>query len=98
MVFAVTTFLALAAMSVGAHRALPAAEKLPMQWAVDGRVTWYAPRALALTFLPVLSIVTLVAVSLWAGEEDIHIGLWVASVSFVLGHALYLWLTWRHLR
>jgi hypothetical protein len=98
MVFAVTTFLVLAAMSLGAHRVLPDVEKLPMQWAVDGRVTWYAPRALALTFLPALAIVTLTVVSRLAGDEDIRIGLWVASVSFVLGHALYLWLTWRHLK
>jgi hypothetical protein len=30
--------------------------RLPMQWRLNGEVTWYAPRRVALAFIPTLSI------------------------------------------
>jgi len=33
--------------------------RLPMQWTFGGRVTWTAPRRIALAFIPVLAIVVL---------------------------------------
>lgn len=34
-------------------------ERLPMQWGLDGRPTWRAPRTIALFFTPVLAAVSL---------------------------------------
>lgn len=31
-------------------------KRLPMQWRLDGEVTWYAPRQIALAFIPALAI------------------------------------------
>lgn len=29
----------------------------PMQWGLDGKPTWYAPRILSLSFIPILAII-----------------------------------------
>lgn len=34
-------------------------DRLPMQWGLDGRPTWRAPRAIAVSFTPVLAAVSL---------------------------------------
>lgn len=46
-------------MAAGANRRFRAQRSLPMQWWLDGRVTWSAPRAVALAFIPVLAILLL---------------------------------------
>jgi len=54
--------------------------RLPMQWWLNGEVTWYAPRRIALAFIPTLAIIVFalyVALSLTtkprAGDEKLVI-------------------------
>jgi len=44
----------LAGLSVWANARFQKHERLPMQWSLAGTVNWMAPRALALTLIPVL--------------------------------------------
>lgn len=73
-------------------------QRLPMQWWLNGEVTWYAPRRIALAFIPTLAIIVLasyVALSLTtkprAGDEQL-----VIPAMFFMGFLL-LGIQWLHL-
>ena len=60
-----TAFLgagALWAISWRFRRRLPA--RVPMQWSLTGRPTWYARRGIALAFTPVLGTLVLIAMAI----------------------------------
>lgn len=59
LVVVVVTVLALACMSLAANHWLQGQARLPMQWGMDGKPTWYAPRGIALAFIPVLGLIVL---------------------------------------
>ena len=49
-------YIALSAwLGLRADRRFSRHPRLPMQWSLDGRPTWYAPRRLALIAFPILS-------------------------------------------
>ena len=72
--------------------------RLPMQWWLNGEVTWYAPRRVALAFIPTVSIIVLalyVALSRTtkprAGDEHL-----VIPAMLFMGF-LFLAIQWLHL-
>lgn len=103
LVAAVVAVALLAAMSVRADRVFRAERRLPMQWGLDGRATWSAPRKVALAFTPVLAAACLAAiVALTAfkaprpGQEDLVVPVTILTAMIFVGvHALHLWLMWR---
>jgi hypothetical protein len=93
-------------MSVRTNRRFRHVEPLPMQWLLDGSVTWTAPRLVALAFTPVLAVIVLAA-TVWLmttltprpGQEDFATPtlIFVALV-FVGAHAFHLSLIQKSLR
>lgn len=80
--------------------------RLPMQWFLDGRVTWTAPRRFALAFIPGLAIPIIwatVALTIFVsprpGQEgfEIPVTLFMGGI-FVAVHFLHLWLIDKHLK
>lgn len=80
--------------------------RIPMQWSLSGRVTWYAPRLIALTFLPALTAGVLgtfcllsVAVRPRPGQQGAEIPIFVGiGVMLIAIQLLHLWLAERTLR
>jgi hypothetical protein len=62
-VIAATGVLILALMSVFANRRFSDRDRLPMQWSLDRKVNWSAPRPVALAFTPILAAVVLAFVA-----------------------------------
>ncbi|MBY5972708.1 hypothetical protein KUV28_10145 [Ferrimonas balearica] len=87
--------LALIGLSAGAYLQLPRAGHLPMQWGLDGRPTWSAPRGLALCLTPLLAggVALLFHLVADAGPAAIALILGV----FTAAHVLHLVLVRRHL-
>lgn len=56
---AVIAICVLATMWARANRSFSGSARLPMQWFLNGSVTWTAPRMVALAFIPVLGAVVL---------------------------------------
>jgi hypothetical protein len=50
--------LILSGLALQANTRLRSEVRLPMQWWLDGEVTWSAPRHIALAFIPALALVT----------------------------------------
>lgn len=72
-------------------------ERLPMQFLGEGAVGWSAPRPIALSFTPVLSMLVM-----WAGVEWVTMSaeqsvaaMWIMALSFIGCHAFHLWLISR---
>ena len=93
---------ALAAMSIRAGRGVPQGQGLPMQWGLDGRPNWFAPRNLALAFTPVLAALVLIPTALLSlkgvSGQDGRLFLGVLTgmgLVWVGVHALYLHLVQR---
>lgn len=99
----VITMAVLTGMSLHANRRFQADTRLPMQWWLDGQVTWTAPRTVALAFTPVLAAVCLGAmVALTAigrtkpGQEHLVVPVNVLGGFVFVGiHVLHLWLMRR---
>lgn len=74
--------------------------RLPMQWWLDGQVTWSAPRRLALAFVPSLSLLMLGGFGVLLanaqprpGQENMVLPAYVALGLISLGaQILHLWL------
>ena len=103
---AILAICVLALMSAQANRRFEGKDRLPMQWFLDGSVTWTAPRAVALAFIPTLASVVLaatVALTIFAkarpGQEgfEVPVTMFVALV-FIGAYALHLWLIAKTLR
>ncbi|USQ94811.1 hypothetical protein [Caulobacter sp. RL271] len=95
-IVAIVTLGLLTAMSLRANRRFKRERQLPMQWWLDGSVTWTAPRPVALAFMPVLAAVCL-APALFLkpkpGQEHLAIPVVILTALVILGvHALHLWL------
>lgn len=97
MIYAVCAFgiLAIIMSSVVAGRKLPTAARLPMQWGLNGKPTWSAPRTAALTFTPVLAIIVTGFVFCVAGTATYIAA--IVVIAFFAAHLLHLWLVYRHL-
>ena len=95
----------LAVMSAWAARTMSADLRLPMQWGLDRRPTWRAPRNLALSFTPVLAALTLIPTALASllgplegADVRLYFGVLTGmGLAWVSAHALHLWLVarWR---
>lgn len=95
----------LLALSVRADFQFRNEARLPMQWLLDGTVTWYAPRRLALAFTPVLTAVVLaftVAIPFFSQPRPgqgwllIPVILIVASISISI-HVFHVWMIKKQL-
>ncbi|MBI1200243.1 MAG: hypothetical protein GC203_20485 [Phenylobacterium sp.] len=93
---AMMTLALLTAMSLRANRRFKEERRLPMQWWLDGSVTWTAPRPVALAFMPVLAAACLapfIFLKPKAGQEHLVIPVIMFAALVLLGvHALHLWL------
>jgi len=95
---AMMTLLSRRAMPRLAHR-----DRLPMQWGLDGRPTWYAPRLVALFFAPALATLCLaIPLTLLAllpadipqaddGRRTLLLIVAVMGFTWIAAHAGYLW-------
>lgn len=101
-----TAMVVLVAMSRLADSHFRQEDRLPMQWLLDGTVTWTAPRRVALAFTPVLAacVLTVIAglplfLEPRAGQEwmEVPVILGVALL-FVGIHALHLFMIGKTLR
>ncbi len=80
--------------------------RLPMQWSMSGSVNWSAPRAVALSFTPMLAMgvlmlfnITVMTGQVRPGQEDLALPVLVALGALLIGvHLLHLWLMHRTLR
>jgi hypothetical protein len=100
---AMVAITALISMSRWANRRFEHLVRLPMQWSLDGKANWTAPRRLALAFTPALGGVVLLLIAglttvtrLREGQEgyELPVVLLVAT-TFVAIHGLHLWLVDR---
>lgn len=109
MVIGIVSVVFIVVICILAYRAnarFRSAARLPMQWSLTGKVTWSAPRHLALAFMPALAVALLGFVTVMAmnvpprpGQEHL-----ILPVSLVMGAALvvaqlfHFWLIERTLR
>lgn len=84
-------------MSARADRRLRDRARLPMQWSLQGKVNWTAPRRIALAFTPMLAALVLSAMALGLGDDPAGRAwpLGTVALGFVGAHALHLWLIGR---
>jgi len=102
-VVAIVAVVLLIAMSLRADRHFRTERRLPMQWWLDGSVTWTAPRVVALAFTPILSAICLAAIAALAtflepraGQEHLVLPASILAALVFLGvHAFHLWLIQR---
>lgn len=103
---AILAICVLVVMAVRANLRFESKDRLPMQWLLDGSVTWTAPRAVALAFIPTLAAIVLattVALTIFAkarpGQEgfEVPVTMFVALV-FIGAYALHLRLIAKTLR
>lgn len=103
---ALAAIVLLAAMSLRANRRFRTERRLPMQWLLDGSVTWTAPRHVALAFTPGLAAVALGGVAAATtfltprpGQEHLVVPANILiALTFVGAHALHLRLIQRSLQ
>jgi len=83
-------------LSGAAFIASPSGVRLPMQWGLNGRPTWRAPRLMAVLFAPALATAILLITSSFAANAH-----WVAmsvAAIFVVVHAGHLYFALRDVR
>lgn len=88
----------LAAMCFRANRRFSGSIRLPMQWFLNGSVTWTAPRSVALAFIPVLGAIVLaltaastIFLQARQGQEWLAVPVEIiVALVFVSAYALYL--------
>lgn len=54
--------MCLVVISVGIGRTIPAEARLPMQWGIGGKPTWYGGRGLAVWIMPLVALVVIATV------------------------------------
>jgi hypothetical protein len=85
-------WLVIAGHSLVIWQSNKSAEGIPMQWGVDGKPTWYAPPAIAMAFLPILSGVILAfAYTKSASVKDRNARLITFALVCLAVHALFSW-------
>lgn len=90
------TVTVLVLVSLSAGRQLRHLAELPMQWGLDGKPTWSAPRYVALAFTPAVGSLIMLAIAL---KGSISLGaVCVVAASFIAAHILHLTLIARRSR
>lgn len=106
IVIGILALAVMALMSWRANRRLRSQATLPMQFFLDGTVTWSAPRRLALMFTPGLAACALaftIAIGVFLqprpGQEHLAlpVTLFIAAL-FCAAHALHLWMIGKSLQ
>lgn len=100
IVTAILFCLALAGVALRANTRLRGERRLPMQWWLNGEVTWSAPRAMALAFIPALALCLFATLSIpfagmppRRGQEDMLFPTVVGiGLAILAAQALHLWL------
>ena len=89
-------FVVLCGLACWANGRLRDQDRLPMQWWINGDVTWSAPRPVALGFMPALALAvfaSLVFLPARPGQEGIVLPMTVAAGAvFIAVQLLHLWL------
>lgn len=85
-------WLIIAGSSLVVWQAKRSAEAIPMHWGLDGTPTWYAPPAVALAFLPIISGAILALMYVKSDSiKDRDGRIMVSSVVFLCIHLFFLW-------
>ncbi|MCE8007910.1 hypothetical protein [Aestuariivita sp.] len=95
MILTAITLLVLVALSLAADSRFRAYDLLPMQFGPTGGVGWSAPRALALSFMPVLSALMMIPAVFLTDDPSV---IPIMAIGCLVGHLLHLGLIARHLR
>ncbi len=98
--------LIMSGLAILANTRLRSEDRLPMQWWLDGEVTWSAPRHIALAFTPALALVIFATLSFLSssmsprtGQEDMVLpGFIGIGITFVLAQLFHFWLIQKTLR
>lgn len=98
--------LVLCGIALRANASFRDEDRLPMQWGLDGEVTWSAPRRIALAFIPAFSILTLLGLTVLLssarprpGQEGLVIPSLIAVGMIFLGAQLFhLWMVAKTVR
>ncbi|GGE93404.1 hypothetical protein [Sphingomonas prati] len=98
--------LVLCGVALRAEARFRSEDRLPMQWWLDGEVTWSAPRWMALAFIPALSILMLVGVGVLLsntrprlGQEGMVIPSFIAlGTTLLAAQFFHLWMVAKTVR
>ena len=95
---AAATAACLIGLSFAANVHLGGLDRLPMQWGVDGRPNWFAPRWIALSFGPGIGIVAMATVLVrYRYDSDgtqAFRALLPVSAIVISAHAFHLYMLW----
>ncbi len=106
LILAVVIALVMIGLSVRANSRFGDEKRLPMQWSISGSVNWTAPRVVALSFTPVLTIGILIFFVIGSmtmnprpGQEGAVVPTLLAMGGvFIAAHVFHLWLIDKTLR
>lgn len=89
----VLTIAVMSVISAVVLSKLPPGSKIPMQWDLSGRPTWYAPKYVGVWFSPMLAVL-IIGVTNYAAStvQTVKPGIFVImSLSFIVFHAIHMW-------
>jgi hypothetical protein len=89
------TFAAMLAISGIAWMIFPKGARVPMQWGLDGKPTWTAPKPIGVLFSPILSLLVLSFASASDPQKVTSILPMIAG-AFLVAHVLHLALAQWH--
>lgn len=106
VIIAVLFALALCGLARSANARFRLEDRLPMQWWLDGNVTWSAPRLVALAFIPALAFCVLLSFVVLSlnmqprpGQEGMVVPTLIGiGALFVLIQLLHFWMIDKTLR
>lgn len=92
------TFAAMLAISGIAYLLFPAGARVPMQWGLDGKPTWTAPKLIGVLFSPILSLLVLSGATFASASnlQKVAAILPIISGVFLVVHVLHLALAQWH--
>ena len=93
-------------LAIWANKRLRSEAQLPMQWWLGGEVTWYAPRPIALAFVPALGVLVfagLTVISFYTrprpGQEWMEVpSLFAIGVIVLAVQVFHLWMVEKTVR
>jgi hypothetical protein len=93
-------FAAMLAMSGIAYLIFPKGGRVPMQWGLTGRPTWYAPKGGAVLFVPIISlaVMSLAFIPLFSDSDRQKVAAALPGIAlmFLVIHLLHLCLAQWH--
>lgn len=102
VVAAALFFAALCGLALWANERFRNDARLPMQWWINGDVTWSAPRAVALALFPALALLVFAMLTLLPprqGQEGVVLTATIATgAALIATQLLYFWLVHKTLR